>query len=181
MDINHIELPASVIVDMYQSSLIDSNETVVTETAVTEVSKKEKIEVVDTISTQQWKSLGSNNKNVLIILNTTEAVHLPDNELTFLTGILGACKLNLADVAIVNLNNHPEASYKELASFFKSKIVFLFDTEPAAFGLPMSFPHYQIQAFAGSSFLYSPSLKELENDRVEKSKLWVCLKRLFNL
>ncbi|MBK9568854.1 MAG: hypothetical protein IPO53_02260 [Chitinophagaceae bacterium] len=53
--------------------------------------------------------------------------------------------------------------------------------EPAAFGLPMHFPHYQIQAFAGNSFLYAPSLKELENDRVEKSKLWVCLKRLFNL
>ena len=181
MDINHIELSASVVVDLYQSSLIDSNETIVTETAEAEVSKKEKLPVADTISASQWKSLGSNHKNILIIVNNDEAVHLPDNELTFLTGILGACKLSLADVAIVNLNNHPEVSYKELTSFFKSKIVFLFDTEPAAFGLPMSFPHYQIQAFAGSSFLYSPSLKELENDRVEKSKLWVCLKRLFNL
>jgi hypothetical protein len=181
MDINHIELPASVIVELYQSSLIDSNETIVTETAVAEEVKKEKIADIDTTSASQWKSLGSNLKNILVIVNNNEAVHLPDNELTFLTGILGACKLNLADVAIVNLNNHPEASYKELTSFFKSKIVFLFDTEPAAFGLPMSFPHYQIQAFAGSSFLYSPSLKELENDRVEKSKLWVCLKRLFNL
>ncbi|MBL0130777.1 MAG: hypothetical protein IPP43_06385 [Chitinophagaceae bacterium] len=106
---------------------------------------------------------------------------MPDHELTFLTGILGACKLSLADVAIVNLYNHPQSSYNELTSFFKSKIVFLFDMEPAAFGLPMHFPHYQIQAFAGNSFLYAPSLKELENDRVEKSKLWVCLKRLFNL
>ncbi len=181
MDINHIEVPASVVVDLYQSSLIDSNETIITETAIAEVSKKEKIEVVDTTPASQWKSLGSNHNNILIIVNNHEAVYLPDNELAFLTGILGACKLNLADVAIVNLNNHPEASYKELTSHFKSKIVFLFDTEPAAFGLPMSFPHYQIQAFAGSSFLYSPSLKELENDRVEKSKLWVCLKRLFNL
>jgi len=170
MDINHIELPAFVVVDLYQSSLVDSNEAIATETTV-----------ADTTSDSQWKSLGSNHKNILIIVNNNEAVHLPDNELAFLTGILGACKLSLADVAIFNLNNHPEASYKELTSFFKSKIVFLFDTEPAAFGLPMSFPHYQIQAFAGSSFLYSPSLKELENDRVEKSKLWVCLKRLFNL
>jgi hypothetical protein len=57
----------------------------------------------------------------------------------------------------------------------------LFDTSPAAISLPMSFPYYQLQSFAGSTFLYAPSLKELENDRVEKSKLWVCLKRLFNL
>ena len=181
MDINHIELPAFIIADLYQSSLIDNIETPATKTKTIGTSKEEKITVTETIADASWKSLGSNHKNILIVISTTEAVHLPDNELAFLTGILGACKLSLADVAIVNLNNHPEATYKELTSFFKSKIVFLFDMEPAAFGLPMSFPHYQIQAFAGNSFLYSPSLKELENDRVEKSKLWVCLKRLFNL
>ncbi len=101
--------------------------------------------------------------------------------LTFLTGILSACKLNLADVAIVNSTNYPDADYKELTKFFASKIVLLFDIEPSAFGLPMSFPHYQIQAFANNSFLYAPSLKDLENDKIEKSKLWVSLKRLFNL
>ena len=106
---------------------------------------------------------------------------MPDSEFSFFTGILSACKLTVADVAIVNINNHPQASYKELTSFFTSKIVFLFDIEPAAFGLPMNFPHYQIQSFAGNSFLYSPSLKDLEDDKVQKSKLWICLKRLFNL
>ena len=129
----------------------------------------------------QYKYLGNNKKNILVIVNNNEVVHLPDIELTFLTGVLGACKLSLADVVIVNFSNYPESSYKELTSFFKSKIVLLFAIEPAAFGLPMTFPHYQIQAFAGNSFLYSPSLKELENDKVQKSKLWVCLKRLFNL
>ena len=70
---------------------------------------------------------------------------------------------------------------RNLLTFFKSKIVLLFAVEPASFGLPMSFPHFQIQPFAGNSFLFSPSLKELENDKMLKSKLWVCLKRLFNL
>ena len=73
------------------------------------------------------------------------------------------------------------ASYKELISFFKSKIVFLFDIEPIAFGLPVNFPHYQAQAFASTSFLFSPSLKKLQNDKLQKSKLWVCLRRLFNV
>ncbi len=177
MSINHIELPASVVVDLYHLSLIDSGKPIANENIAEEVLQS----AAETINSYAWKSLGSNLKNILIIVKTEDAVHLPDNELTFLTGILGACKLSLADVAIVNLNNHPEASYKELTSFFKSKIVLLFDMEPASFGLPMSFPHYQIQAFAGNSFLYSPSFKNLENDKVEKSKLWVCLKRLFNL
>lgn len=181
MDLNHIELPPIVVADLYYSSLIGGPETTPPKGAETGIPDEQKSSQSENSPSALWKSLGSNQKNILIIVKTSDGVHLPDHELTFLTGILGACKLSLADVAIVNLHNHPQASYKELTSFFKSKIVFLFDMEPAAFGLPMHFPHYQIQAFAGNSFLYSPSLKELENDRVEKSKLWVCLKRLFNL
>ena len=177
MNLNNIELPASVVADLYHTSLILTNEIFVEKKAIKETPQHSGT----TETTAPWKWLGDNQKNILIIVNNNSVVHLPDNELSFLSGILGACKLNLADVAIVNLNNHLTATYKELNSFFKSKIVFLFDVEPASFGLPMSFPHYQIQAFAGSSFLFSPSLKDLENDKVQKSKLWVCLKRLFNL
>ncbi len=181
MDLNHLELPAPVIADLYQNSLIDSGEITANTGSATIPLPAEAttISAIEPISS--WKHLGNNLKNILIVVNNDSAVYLPDEELDFLTGILGACKLNLADVAIVNSKNDPEASYKELTSFFKSKIVFLFAIEPAAFGLPMNFPHYQLQAFAGNSFLFSPSLKELENNRVEKSKLWVCLKRLFNL
>ncbi|OSZ80407.1 hypothetical protein CAP36_03900 [Chitinophagaceae bacterium IBVUCB2] len=175
MDLNNIELSGTMVADLYQSSLVDG--TVAKEkAAVLSVSAKPIGEENIT-----WKSLGNNQRNILIIVKSSDAVYLPDNELDFLTGILGACKFSLADVAIVNLAGYPDASYKELTTFFKSKIVLLFDIEPANFGLPMSFPHYQLQPFANNSFLYSPSLKNLENDKVEKSKLWVCLKRLFNL
>lgn len=174
MDLNHIKLPASVVAELYHSSLIDPGETTVSQPA------DDSTETRPT-ALPGWKCIGENRKHVLIIVSYADAVHLPDHDLSFLTGILGACKLSLADVAVVNLTNHPDASYKELLAFFKSKIVLLFAVEPALFGLPMSFPHFQIQPFAGNSFLFSPSLKELENDKVLKSKLWVCLKRLFNL
>ena len=180
MDINHIVLPASLVADLYQHTLVQDTEVTIEEKGFAAASKEE-IPEINTPVNVPWKSLGTNQKNILIVVRSGEAVYLPDNELAFLTGILGACKLSLADVAVVNSINHPEAGYKELISFFKSRIVLLFDMEPAAFGLPMSFPHYQVQPFAGNSFLYSPALKELENDRVEKSKLWVSLKRLFNL
>ncbi len=177
MDLNIIELPASLIVDLYHTSLFNTNEFSIEKKLDKETPKHiDKVEI-----SAPFKWLGDNKKNILVIVNNKEVVHLPDNELTFFTGILNACKLTVADVAILNFNTHPEVSYKELTEFFKSKIVFLFDVEPAAFGLPMNFPHYQIQAFAGNSFLYSPSFKNLENDKVQKSKLWICLKRLFNL
>jgi hypothetical protein len=172
MNINDIQLTPQLVADLYRSSLIDGEDTV-------KAPAEEKNE--EPVSASGWKWLGENQKNILVIVQYTAAVHIPDKELDLLTTMLAACKINLADVAIVNLNNHPEASYKELILFFKSKIVFLFDIEPSAFGLPMSFPHYQLQAFASATFLYAPSLTELENDKLQKSKLWVCLKRLFNL
>jgi hypothetical protein len=179
MDLNNIVLPVSLVADLYESVLIDTTAVATIKTAIaapTESgpSRTDKPE-------SAWKSLGSNQKKILLVVNNPEVVFMPDNELTFLTGILGACKLTLADVAIVNRHTIPEVAYKELLTHFSSKVVLLFDVEPADFGLPMSFPLYQLQAFAGNTFLYSPSLKQLENDRVEKSKLWVCLKRLFNL
>ncbi len=174
MDLNHIKLPDSVVAELYQSTLIDPDETPVRQAVADNTENKP-------AALPGWKWLGENRKNVLIIISYPDSVHLPDHDLAFLTGILGACKLSMADVAVVNSYNHPDASYKELVAFFKTKIVLLFALEPALFGLPMNFPHFQIQPFAGNSFLFSPSLKELENDKVLKSKLWVCLKRLFNL
>ncbi|MBC7874298.1 MAG: hypothetical protein H7Y01_09900 [Ferruginibacter sp.] len=180
MDLNHIELPASVVADLYHSSLIE-DVTAIKKIAVADSKEEEIVASREIVMPSPWKSLGSNHKNILIIVKYNDVVHLPDNELVFLTGILTACKLSLADVTIVNISNHPDTTYKELTGWYKSKIVLLFDIEPSVFGLPMNFPHYQIQPFAGNSFLYAPSLKELENDRAEKTKLWGCLKRLFNL
>ncbi len=181
MGINNIELPAIVIEELYHSSLIEENPTSSINLKERAPATIKKAEISVEKNAQQWKFLGNNSQQILILINSKEAVHLPDNELAFLTGVLTACNLSLADVAIVNMANYPVDTYKELTIFFCSKIVLLFDIEPSTFGLPMSFPHYQIQAFAGNSFLYSPSLQSLENDKIEKSKLWVCLKRLFNL
>jgi hypothetical protein len=175
MDINHIHLPASAVASLYASSLVDTGEIAPKEMPVTE-----KMIVPEPVKQGEFRSLGTNAKNILVVVNNDEAVHVPDHELQFLTNMLTACKLSLADVAIVNINQQP-ASYKELIGSYNSKIALLFDIEPAGFGLPMSFPFYQIQPFANCSFLYIPSLQEIEKDKIEKSKLWVSLRRLFNI
>jgi hypothetical protein len=157
MDLNHIDLPSSVIADLYRDSLIEISQTPAKDTPVKEPVKSEIPGTALAEKASPWKSLGNNGKHILIIVNYEESAGLPDKDLAFLTEILGACKLNLADVAIVNLHNHPGVTYKELTAFFQSRIVLLFDVQPTDFGLPMSFPAYQLQAFANNSFLYSPS------------------------
>lgn len=201
MSLNNINLPASVVAELYHKSLVDTGEikhkapaiTTQTATVFEKINEPEPVaetplpkpksitKSTKTDTAPTWKWLGENNKNILIVVSYAGVVHLPDEQLQFLTNILGACKLSLADVAIVNLPNQPHQDYKEILAQFKSRIALLFDIEPASFGLPMSFPHYQIQPYASCSFLYSPSLKQLEEDKVEKTRLWVCLKRLFNL
>ena len=108
MDLNHIEFPAALIANLYHSSLIED------ETGLKKTIPKEKVFPADEITGSiPWKSLGNNQKNILIVLKSNEAVHLTDKDLAFLTDILGACKLGLADVSIVNLKNHPSSMIKK--------------------------------------------------------------------
>ena len=175
MDINNIRLPASAIANLYQHSLIDTNNEADAPASKQEHGLLQKTDVPK----DEWKYLGENKKNILIVVDHSDVVHLPDEELSFLTNLLAACKLSLADVAIVNRNNYKDVNYKDVMSNFKSRIVFLFGTEPVTFGLPLSFPYFQIQPFASATFLFSPSLEETKKDELLKSKLWVCLRRIF--
>jgi len=179
MDLNHIQLPTAVITELYSNVIVEP----VANTPVNEMNKpaKRMTKTEPAIPVSDWKWLGSNEKNILIVVNNPDAVYLPDNDLNFLTGVLSACKLSLADVAVINRYNYPDAGYKELTANFNSRIIVLFGTEPAGFGLPLNFPCYQVQEFNGKKYLHCPVLNEIEKDRVEKSKLWVCLKTLFNI
>lgn len=181
MSLNNIDLPGVVIADLYKTIQAGSEKSSAASTATAIDKHRPHTEVEAGLQGAHWKFLGNNGKNVTIITNQKTAVYLPDDELTFLTGILGACKLSIADVAILNLNNYESISYKELLTHLESKTVLLFGVDPVAFGLPLSFPYFQVQAFANASFLYSPSLRELQTDKVLKSKLWVCLRRIFGI
>jgi hypothetical protein len=173
MDLNHIELPFSTLTEMYHSSLvIPGND---------HANIQPELPQSDNNIAVNDKFLGENKQHILMLVNYTHTVHLPDNELNFLINMLGACKLSLADVAIINLNNYPVSKHKEITLHFKSSTVFLFGVDPAVLELPINFPHFQIQSFSKRSYLFTPSLSEIENDKVIKSKLWVCLRRMFNV
>ena len=173
MNLNRIQLPASVVADLFKHSLVEMDG------KLSEPENGFSLKKPGT-SSNKWKYLGENKKNILLVVNNGTAVHVPDQDLAFLVNMLGACKLGLADVAIVNGNNYDEINYKEMIAQFSSRVIFLFGIEPVSFGLPVSFPHFQLQPFANATFLFTPDLTELANDKLLKSKLWVCLKRLFN-
>jgi hypothetical protein len=125
--------------------------------------------------------LGTNQKKIAILVNTETAIYLPDEELNFLLGILTACKLSMADIALVNLAKNEHMNYSVLTDQLKAEKVFLFGLDAGTWALPLQFPHYQVQPFNNQVYLSSVSLSALQADKEEKMKLWACLKKIFSI
>ena len=191
MALNNIQLSSFLLADMYKSSLVVIEEnTGSQEKKNTAVSTDAELRETDSLTSDLiatdsyrdgWKYLGEYKKNILLVVHYTNATYLPDEQLNFLTSILGACKLSLGDVAIINIANVPSALYKTVQERFKSTATILFGLTPQEFEMPVSFPEFQVQALNHCSFLHTPELEALETDKVLKSKLWVCLRRMFSL
>ena len=166
MSLDNIQLPAIVLQDLYTNSLIDL--------------KTENAQPAS-VSAGDISFLGENKKKVSIVVDHTDVIYLPDDELNFLLGILSACKLSMADVALLNIAKNPATTYREISEQLSTEKILLFGIEPAALGLPFKFPHYQIQNYNGQTYLSSPDLKTLADNKEEKIKLWGCLKQVFSI
>ena len=173
MDLNNIDLPASTLAELYRSSLVlpvDKSP----EKVITPVERP-------TLDTPEWKWLGSNKKNVLVLVRYADALYLPANDLELLTSILTACKLSLEDVAILNLYHYPDFDHAQAARALKPARILLFGIEPAGIGLPKNLPSFQIETIQQTSYLSSPEIASLREDRNLKTNLWNSLKRLFGI
>jgi len=177
MSLNSIKFETTDIALLFKNSLVEIEE------------KKQVLSKSESVSSQKnsdpiaigWKYLGENKKRTLAVVRYTDAVHLPDKQLSFLTKLLAACNLNLADVAILNFQNYQSSQFNEIFNYFNPKAVLLFDTKPTEFGMPMNFPDFQVQAYKDAVFVSSPSLETIEPNKDLKGKLWICLKKIYNL
>ena len=213
MSLSNINVPGFVIAELYRNVLIEPEESFaraavkatpqakpkpqpVAKAPVTAepqpVVKTPVIESVVEVATPKppvaapapvtYKILGNNKKQITVVVNCPDDVFVPEAELQFLTKMLEACKLNMADVAIVN-HAVAQVAIEPLKQQLQPEYVLLFGVEPGAIQLPISFPAFKEQPYAGSTYLFTPLLNQLnqENDEAkqQKRKLWDCLKRMF--
>ncbi len=164
MSLDNVQLPESVLQGLYNKSLYTSKSN----------ESKEK-----SVENSNISFLGDNCKKITVIVSSTEAIYLPDDELNFLLGILNACNLSMADVALVNVHKNASANYTDITDQLKAEKIFLFGLDSDRISLPLQFPNYQIQKFNNQMYLSSQSLKALQGDKEEKLKLWNCLKKIF--
>jgi anti-anti-sigma regulatory factor len=199
MTAEKIRLPDFLIADLYKTTLVDLSTPGTSEPVaaidrkpieIAKVPEEQEIETVtkqnpDTFQKKEKVAyLGKNGKNIVIAVHQKGVAFLSDSNLTFLTNILKACQLNLADIAIVNLAENA-ASYIEIKEQLNAQVILLFDVEPSAIKLPFMIPAFQVQKYDGCTIMVSPELsvinKETKEAKVLKSKLWMSLKQVFGV
>jgi len=170
-------LPAFLIASLYKNKLVIPTES---KPLVPSAAKQSpKVPAAET----QWY-LGENKKQVTIVVNQSMVAFLTDEQFTLLTGMLKACKLNMADVAIVNLAHSPK-KITQLQETLNTKFLLLFDVVTPAIDLPFAIPLYQLQSYNQCQILQATSLNTMLGEgtaaKDEKMKLWNGLRKMFSL
>jgi len=170
MSLDNIQLPAFVIQDLFQKTLVDLNSAENEEPFDYGQEKKGELNF-----------FGGNKQRIILLVNHPEVAFVTDQQLTFLSGILNACKLTLEDVGLVNIASYPAVSYKTISESFNPVIVIMFGILAEAIQLPFVMPEFQRQAFNSQVYLAVPSLHALENNKELKRKFWMVLQQIFSL
>ena len=165
MTLQNVKLPPIVISNLYKNCLVDLD------------GEQKKLEE----KSDKIHFLGGNGKQILLLVNNISVSFLPDGQLNFLLGVLSACNLNMADVAIVNLDKTNNTEHKNLPEFLKAEIIIFFGIEAMALSLPFKIPDFQVQVFKNRKYLFSPALDIIESDPQLKMKLWEALKNIFSI
>jgi len=170
MSFQKIQLPARVVADLFKNSLVMSE-------------RKNSEEELSTGQTK-YRFLGNYAKKITLIISNANNFFLPEDQMLFLTKMLEACKMTFADVAVLNHNSVP-INIHNLREQLSPRIIILFGIEPKEIKLPFNSAAFKIQDYDACNYLYCPGIDELNQDTEEgkllKSKLWVCLRKLFNV
>ena len=187
MSLDKIQLPDFLIPSFFKDNLVITREDITQRVTEKPATIKQELPVNNqTVATPVSKTLylGGNKKQISIIVKDDTSVYLKDEWLQLLTSILGACKLTIDDVAIINHTKTP-VLYAALVAETTPSYILLFNVTSNDITLPFTGPHYQVQDFNSAKVLLCPSLSLMigttEEVKQEKTKLWMSLKKMFNI
>ena len=166
------QLPAFVLAELFSNSLVCVNEDV------------KRAPINDDLPKLKKNYLGNYERKIIVLVNDDGNMYLGDGELEFLTGILNACKLNLAHIALINFNNNP-VDFNQLRKKMQAEYLLMFGVNTLQIQLPFTMPDYQVQQYDNCKIVTAPSLIALNNKtqlaKAEKTKLWKSLQNIFSL
>jgi len=132
------------------------------------------------LKTVNYDYLGENNKYILILIDhPLKSEIISAKDLLLLEKTLAALKLELRDVAIVNLQQCEELHFKSLKEFFSCNKVIGFGIELAKIGIEKEVPINTVFRIEECPFLLASSLEELSTNQAQKVIWWSAMKSIF--
>ncbi len=177
-------LPPSVIVSLYKDSWVIAEKEI--KPIKTEKNKSSKEQAIETSehTTTTLKYLGDHHKKILVIVNDPDSVYLNETDFILLTSILNACRLTIADIALVNRGNQ-KPNLHEMLTKLPSTLVIAFDIEAKDLKIKLPTTLYKTIALGDTHLLFSAALSTMQGTgadaKKEKAKLWTALKQIFQL
>jgi hypothetical protein len=173
------QLPAFVLSELFSNSLVYTDEKIINKI------NKENIAPAAKKETPVKKIyLGNYEKEIVVLVTDENNAYLSDGNLEFLTGILSACKLNLADIALINFNK-TSIDFNQLKKDMKPVYLLLFGVNALQIQLPFAMPAYQVQQYDNCKIVSAPALQQLNQTtpeiKAEKNKLWKSLQKMFSI
>ena len=125
----------------------------------------------------QFKFLGNNKKNILILVFDEQNDVSDEKGRELLRKIVKSVNLTAADFALVNYAQYIGTSFDELKTFFSSTVVFSFGVSPERLGLKNH--SLNVMVTEGTvKLIFSSTLQKLDEDTNDKKALWGSLKQL---
>lgn len=149
MSLNDITIGIGQLADWYGTQLV-----------------AEKKEIKPARAIKKPKFLGDFGRKILILVTVPQHAYVSDEDLKFLTGILTACKLSMADVGVINLHGHIPGSIPQLIEACSPSSCWLFGVEARELG----------PARSDQPLFTAPALAQLSGDAEAKRHLWGQLK-----
>lgn len=165
MSLDKFQMSSELVYELYKNSLV----------ALDSAQRKP-----ESLNSEKPAFLGNLSKNVLILVKCTKALHLDEESLQLLIGILTACKLTLDDVAVFNIQQHEGVNDEYLIQHFQPQKIICFGIDVKA---DLSIPEtiFEPTEKNNISWISSPSLENINGDVQMKKSLWNGLKTFFGL
>jgi DNA polymerase III psi subunit len=165
MSLDKFQMSSELVYELYKNSLV----------ALDSAQRKP-----ESLNSEKPAFLGNHTKNLLILVRCANALHLDEQSLQLLIGILSACKLTMDDVAVFNIHQHEVVNDEYLIQHFQPQKIICFGIEAKA---DLSIPKNIFEPTERNNiqWISSPPLEQINGDVQMKKSLWNGLKIFFGL
>ncbi|HKG07496.1 MAG TPA: hypothetical protein VKB19_13595 [Pedobacter sp.] len=125
----------------------------------------------------EFKFLGNNKRNILILVNDEQNEVSDEKGRELLRKIVKSMNLTANDFALLNYANYKSTSLAQLNTHFSCTLVFAFGVTPLHLGLN-DHPENTVVNEGAVKLIFSAELKTLEADQQAKKVLWGSLQQL---